>query len=286
MSYKLILLFTLLFCISCKECKKEQIEHIVKEWNNKKILFPEKAIFTRFVDDTVSYNIPEVDYKVVVFVDSIGCISCKLQLPKWKEFINEVNSLCEKNVSFMFFFQSKNIKELRYIFKHNNFSFPVCIDTNDCFNSLNHFPEDMMFQTFLVDKDNYVKVIGNPIHNLSVKDLYLSELTGKKTSSLSLTTIQTNAKEYNMGTLKKGEEKRQIVTIHNIGKENFRIEGVTTSCDCMAVEYDWKEVGSGESAIITVIYKAEDTGDFWRTITIYGNILGQSITLEFMGNVK
>ena len=163
----------LLTCISfsCQETDKERISHLVKEWDGKEIQFPNNPIFTRMVEDTVPYRIPKSDYKVVVFVDSVGCISCKLQLPNWKKFMHEVDSLCDGDVPFVFFFQSKNVRELRYILRRDDFSYPVCIDTEDRFNSLNRFPGEMTFQTFLVDSCNRVKVIGNPIHNLSVKEL-------------------------------------------------------------------------------------------------------------------
>lgn len=173
-----IILFSSLFLFSCSYDKKHDIEVLVKEWNSKGIRFPDNPVFTRFVTDTVPYRIPRTDYKVVVFVDLVGCISCKLQLPRWKEFMHDVDSLSEGNVPFIFFFQTKNVRELRYILRRDNFSHPVCIDTEDSFNKLNRFPREMMFQTFLVDSENRVKVIGNPIHNLSVKDLYLKEIAG------------------------------------------------------------------------------------------------------------
>ena len=55
------------------------------------------------------------------------------------------------------------------------------------------------------------------------------------------------------------------------------------------MEQIWKlfgEIQPGESAVLTVKYKAEEPGDFWRTITIYGNIPDQSITLDFWGNCQ
>lgn len=262
------------------------MERLVQEWNGKEIRFPSHPVFTRFVTDTVPYRIPKNDYKVVVFVDSVGCISCKLQLPKWKEFMHEVDSLCEGKVSFVFFFQSANVKELRYILRRDGFSLPVCIDADDSFNSLNHFPGEMMFQTFLVDSENRVKVIGNPIHNLSVKDLYLKELAGIKSDPLPVTTVHSDSVEYHYGTVGENQTESKKVILHNTGKEVFRIKGVTTSCDCMTVEYGWDEIQPGESAVLTVKYKAEEPGDFWRTITIYGNIPDQSITLDFWGTVR
>ncbi|QRO23315.1 DUF1573 domain-containing protein [Phocaeicola coprophilus] len=282
----LLLSAFLAVCVSCRESRHNQMERLVQEWNGKEIRFPSHPVFTRFVTDTVPYRIPKTDYKVVVFVDSVGCISCKLQLPKWKEFMHEVDSLCEGKVSFVFFFQSADVKELRYILRRDGFSLPVCIDADDSFNSLNHFPGEMMFQTFLVDSENRVKVIGNPIHNLSVKDLYLKELTGMKSDPVPVTTVHSDSVEYHYGTVGENQTESKKVILHNTGKEVFRIKGVTTSCDCMTVEYGWDEIQPGESAVLTVKYKAEEPGDFWRTITIYGNIPDQSITLDFWGTVR
>lgn len=282
----ILILFSFLFFFSCSNVKKKQVEILVNEWNNKEICFPAHPVFTRQLTDTVLYRIPKSDYKVVVFVDSVGCVSCKLQLSRWKEFMHEVDSLSDGAVPFVFFFQSKDLRELRYILKCDGFSHPVCIDTDDEFNRLNHFPGEMMFQTFLVDSENRVKVIGNPIHNLSVKELYLKELTGMKSNPLSVTTVHSDSVEYHYGTVGENQTESRKVVLHNTGKEVFRIKGVTTSCDCMTVEYGWDEIQPGESAVLTVKYKAEEPGDFWRTITIYGNIPDQSITLDFWGIVR
>ena len=282
----ILILFSFLFFFSCSNVKKKQVEILVNEWNNKEICFPAHPVFTRQLTDTVLYRIPKSDYKVVVFVDSVGCVSCKLQLSRWKEFMHEVDSLSDGAVPFVFFFQSKDLRELRYILKCDGLSHPVCIDTDDEFNRLNHFPGEMMFQTFLVDSENRVKVIGNPIHNLSVKDLYLKELTGMKSNPLPVTIVHPDSTEYHYGTVGENQTESKKVILHNTGKEVFRIKGVTTSCDCMTVEYGWDEIQPGESAVLTVKYKAEEPGDFWRTITIYGNIPDQSITLDFWGTVR
>ena len=266
--------------------KHEQISRLVQEWQGKEIRFPEKPVFTRFLTDTTDYRIPAAaDYKVVVYVDSIGCVSCKLQLGKWKEFIAQVDSTTDGNVPFLFFFQSKDNNELRYILKRDNFTLPVCVDTDNHFYNLNHFPGEMTFQTFLVDRDNHVKVIGNPIHNLSVRDLYLKELTGAAASSLPATHLQIDTLEYDLGTVPANSTKEQTVCLRNTGTETFRLKGITTSCDCTTARYDWQEIQPGETKEITVSYQAEQPGDFLRTVTIYGNIPEKDITLTFVGRV-
>lgn len=283
---KISFICLLFFAMSCQKNDRAKVESLVKEWNNKEIRFPDNPVFTRYATDTVPYRIPKTDYKVVVFVDSVGCISCKLQLLKWKEFMHEVDSLSDGNVPFVFFFQTKDVRELRYILRRDNFSHPVCIDTEDSFYRLNRFPGEMMFQTFLVDSENRVKVIGNPIHNLSVKDLYLKEIAGIEAVSLPVTTIQADSAEYHYGVVGENMTVSRKIILKNTGNEVFRIKGTTTSCDCMTVEYDWDEIPPGGKAAMTVEYKAEEPGDFWRTITIYGNVPGKSVTLDFWGSVR
>ncbi|WP_235816619.1 DUF1573 domain-containing protein [Bacteroides mediterraneensis] len=200
--------------------------------------------------------------------------------------MHEVDSLSDGNVPFIFFFQTKDERELRYILKRDNFSYPVCIDTEDIFKKLNRFPEEMMFQTFLIDSENRVKVIGNPIHNLSVKDLYLKEIAGIEVVPLSVTTIEADSTEYHYGVVGENMTASRKIILRNTGKEVFRIKGTTTSCDCMTAEYDWDEIPPGRKAAMTIEYKAEEPGDFWRTITIYGNIPKKSVTLDFWGTVR
>lgn len=178
----LILLVLLPIFFSCKNEQKEKEKHIaqlVNEWQGKQIVFPENLIFTRYLTDTTDFRIPQSEYKVLVYVDSIGCTSCKLQLHKWKELIEYTDSVTQEKVPFLFFFHSKDYKEIRYLLKRDGFDRPVCIDMDDRLNKLNKFPADMTFQTFLLDKNNKVAALGNPVHNTAIKDLYLKQITGK-----------------------------------------------------------------------------------------------------------
>ena len=272
---------------ACKENNKEKFALLVQEWQGKEIVFPQDMAFTRFVTEPVDYRIPDAEYKVLVYVDSVGCTSCKLQLPKWQELIAHVDSATNGNVPFIFVFQSKDARELRYILKCDNFDRPVCIDRNNRFNSSNRFPQDITFQTFLLDKDNKVKVIGNPVHNLAVRDLYLKQITGMQyQDALPKTTLETDKAEYDLGTVKEGTTKKQTVTVRNTGTSVFKLKGFTTSCDCTEATCDWKELQPGESGTVTVSYEAEQPGDFYRTVEIYGNIPNNSLMVSFIGTVK
>ena len=287
MKKQLYILLLLSLLTACKENNKEKFALLVQEWQGKEIVFPQDMAFTRFVTEPVDYRIPDAEYKVLVYVDSVGCTSCKLQLPKWKELIAHVDSATNGNVPFIFVFQSKDDRELRYILKCDNFDRPVCIDRNNRFNSSNRFPQDITFQTFLLDKDNKVKVIGNPVHNLAVRDLYLKQITGMQyQEALPKTTLETDKAEYDLGTVKEGTTKKQTVTVRNTGTSVFKLKGFTTSCDCTEATCDWKELQPGESGTVTVSYEAEQPGDFYRTVEIYGNIPNNSLMMSFIGTVQ
>ena len=40
-------------------------------------------------------------------------------------------------------------------------------------NNKNHFPTEIQLQTFLLDRENKVILMGNPIYNPEIKQLYL-----------------------------------------------------------------------------------------------------------------
>ena len=43
---------------------------MVKSWQEKEIIFPEGLIFTKYGKDTVQYNIPVSNYKIIMYIDS------------------------------------------------------------------------------------------------------------------------------------------------------------------------------------------------------------------------
>ena len=253
----------------------------------KEIVFPQDMAFTRFVTEQVEYRIPDAEYKVLIYVDSTGCTSCKLQLPKWKELIAHVDSATNSNIPFIFVFQSKDDKELRYILKRDNFDRPVCIDRDSRLDKLNKFPQDITFQTFLLDRDNKVKVIGNPVHNLAVRDLYLKQMTGK--ISPGRDRIKTTAKainsEVDFGAFSKSEEKTAVFEIENTGDNPLVILDISTTCGCTTANYDKRPAKPGERLRIEVRMTPKDTGFFDEIVTLKCNT-ASPVKVKIRGQVQ
>lgn len=285
----ILLLVSLFVFSSCHETGKEHISQLVSDWQGKEIVFPPHLVFTRYVTDTTDYRIPQSEYKVLIYVDSMGCTSCKLQLPKWKKFIQEVDSASGKHIPFLFFFHPKDHKEIRYLLRRDKIDFPVCIDTDDRLNKQNRFPSDITFQTFLLDKDNKVAVIGNPIHNGLVKNLYLEQITGRESPAKKLpqTTAEVTTSEIDFGTFDKVEIKKVSVEVRNTGQSPLVILDVNTTCGCTAATYDKRPAAPGETLKVELTMTPKDTGFFDEIVTIqYNSTNNQPVKVKLKGTVR
>ena len=239
--------------------------------------------------DTTDYQIPQSEYKVLIYVDSIGCTSCKLQLHKWKELIEYTNSVTQNKVPFLFFFHPKDAKEIRYLLKRDGFDHPICIDLDDRLNKLNKFPADMTFQTFLLDKNNKVAVLGNPVHNTAVKDLYLKQITGKDNPNKNIpkTIAKASQTDIDFGTFDKSEIKQTTIEVKNTGDSPLVIVDVSTTCGCTAATYDKRPAKTGETLRVGIKMTPKDTGFFDEVVTIkYNSINNQPVKVKIKGNVR
>ena len=270
---------------SCQESKEEAMLRLVGEWNGKEIKFPSHSTFTVQGKDTVEFTFSDADYKVLTYIDSVGCASCKLQLHRWKEWVHEVDSLTGGQVPFLFYFHPKDMKELRYLTRRDGFSYPVCFDEKDELNRLNQFSSDMTFQTFLLDRDNKVVAIGNPVHNPKVKDLYLELITCKESPITvgNSTKVSVNQTTIDFGSFPESEKQERSFVLTNTGNQLLVIQDVTTSCGCTKVEYSKEPVRPGASLELKVIYEAEKAEFFNKVITVYCNANNSPLRLTVKG---
>lgn len=281
-----IVALTVSLFFSCQESDKQRLTRLVQEWDGKEVVFPDRSVFTVQGRDTVDFRWTSSPYRIVTYVDSIGCASCKLQLPKWKQLIAETDSLFGKGkLAYVFYFHPKDLRELMYLTRRDAFTYPVCFDREDAFNRLNRFPSEMSLQTFLLDKDNRVVAVGNPVHNPRVKELYLNIIDGK--SSAPADTKQTTAllseREVNFGSFPMAEKQQREVRLKNTGSVPLVIHGVDTSCGCTRVEYSKQPVRLGEEAKLLIVYEADEAGHFRKTVDVYCKMADAPLRISVMG---
>ena len=273
---------------SCSESREEAMLRMVNEWKDKSVIIPVRSVFTVQGKDVVDFNYRDAEYKILVYTDSIGCTSCKLQLPKWKRMIAEVDSLTGGRVPFLFYFHPKDPKELRFYLRRDNFTYPVCFEEDDYINRLNRFPSDMTFQTLLLNKENKVVAIGSPVLNPKIKDLYLEIITGKKRvgADKSVTTVSMDQSEKNFGNIPLNEKREHVFKLVNTGNKPLVVYDVVTSCSCTKAEYSMEPVRPGDTLDLKVVYHAEDTGRFRKSLRVYCNVEDSPLNLTVVGVVE
>ena len=279
---------------SCQDRKQQHIQSLLSVWQGKEILFPQDMEFVVDGRDTVDV-IGSVNsgYKIVNYVDSTGCLSCKLQLPLWNLFITQMDSVCHSEVPVYMVFAPRtvDVREMQYILRRDTFHHPVCLDLADSFNRLNGFPSDMAFRTFLLDKDNKVLAIGNPVLNPKVKDLYLRIIRGESPQAPSdvgtpVTTVSVSSAEADLGTFPWQEPRTCTFTLRNTGDRPLVIHDVTTSCGCLTVDYPDEPARPGEELTLRAHYRADSRGTVLKSMQVYCNAQGAPLRLRVTGTAE
>lgn len=288
----------MIFCLliiglySCVNLKNDEGLEMVKRWIGREIIFPNNMAFTEFGKDTIMHFWPfHSNYSIILYADSIGCLSCRLQLGEWKNFMKKCDSISGKHIPVLIYLGSDNMHEISHVLKRDNFTYPICIDSKDSLNKLNHFPTDMAFQTFLLDKHNQVLAIGNPIHNPKIKELYLKIIQGGEVKPdnrklIIQTEVSVDKYTISLGHFDWQEKQKASFVLKNIGKSLLVIQDVNTSCGCTEVTYSKEPIQPSGSVVLDVSYRAETSGSFDKTITVYCNANSSPIVLRIMGNAE
>jgi len=283
----LCILGVMFLLVSCNTRERNQVQ-LVRAWQGKEIVYSDDFVYTVYGEDTIKTT-EKFQFQIFSYVDSIGCMSCKLKLGLWKSFIEELSAYY--NVSILFVFQTEMSEETKYILKRYNFNYPVVFNKGDAFIALNNLPADDNFRTFLLDKDNKVLAIGNPIHNPKVKELYLKIIQGeeveqKDESKVIRTKVDIGKTSVSLGNFDWEKEQKTTFVLKNTGNKPLVVEYVNTSCGCTSVDYSKEPVQPGEEMVLNVIYKAEHPEYFDKTITVYCNVETSPIVLRITGNAE
>jgi len=147
--------------------KKEQY---VKQWYGKTIQFPDSMTFKRHARDKCFFDYRGGRYKVLILLGNVECISCRLKIDDWQRFIQDVDTTVLA-VNYIFIMNPVYQRELYTILKLHEFSIPVCVDNNEDIRLLNNMPLNTS-HVFLLDQQNRIICVGNPITNRHIRELY------------------------------------------------------------------------------------------------------------------
>lgn len=291
--FLILMMGIFIFLFINREDEDDETMSIVSEWIGREIRMPNNSL-NDFLDrgETVKTfsELLGAEFKILLYIDSVGCMPCKLRLPEWNKLIREFEEISSDKLAFLLLFHQKNEMELPFLLKREKFNYPVFIDVADEINQLNNFPVQSAYQCFLLDKNNRVLLIGNPIKNSRIKDLYLKTILNEeiKSDKFGDKVIQTEVTVENqvvyLGNFDWEIEQQTTLYLKNVGDNNLAIDHVKTSCGCTSVEYSREPICPEDSISLNVVYKAEHPGYFNKTITVYCNANSSPVIFRIFGD--
>ena len=119
-------------------------------------------------EGVVLLSFEKAPMKLVVYVDSALCSSCLIKnMYHWYDVIDKVEARYHGKM---------RVKRLEFTYRNSAFRYPIFVDTVNVFRKNNpHIPDDNRFHTFLLDEKGKVVLVGSPLTNVYMRNLFFKE---------------------------------------------------------------------------------------------------------------
>jgi len=161
----LIILILVTIIFSCDDSSKK--ERIIQNELESRI---GDKLFLPFISDSLN----STKFKIVTFVNG-DCPSCVNELDLWENILPEFSK--NDSVTLLIYLYSSNFDYLKRTCKVlSDPSVIVLMDQKKTFYIRNNLPENKLFHTFLINKNDEILLVGNPIRSKQLENLYLKLL--------------------------------------------------------------------------------------------------------------
>ena len=119
---------------------------------------------------------------VVNYIDSLGCISCKLTKKRAEEdmFLEKMQAdgLNMVYIVDARFYDKDKVEDMMFDYRFEGI---VYLDTCNAFLEANpHIPDNKLFHTFVINKEGKVLMVGNPFQNEKMEELFKKVMAKEK----------------------------------------------------------------------------------------------------------
>jgi len=179
-SYKIIILFALLFLFSCSASNTDWSEmttkDIIKSLSGQKVNIPIDLLIVNEDELVVfdSLNLYESKLKIFSLISG-DCEKCINNINLWKKIEQELNPRRNVKIYFVILTTDPEFFIERYLPMINTSS-SILIDKEYNFLKINNFPPYNRFQTFLLNDNNEIVLIGDPFYNEKSLKLYVNTI--------------------------------------------------------------------------------------------------------------
>lgn len=147
------------------------VRNAVDKYVGKTLILP--YVDSLYIEESDYHDVCELPIKVVCFLDG-DCSTCLMKTSFWKKFISEVSSQGFHEIPVIMYGYSSFEENFRD-YMNAAWSGPWQFDGNRAFIEYNKL-YDLRLQTLLLDSANNVILIGDPLLNPTLRELYMKTI--------------------------------------------------------------------------------------------------------------
>ena len=171
-----VFFFVCLMLVCACTGRKQQVADEIKVLQAKEIQIPSKLPVMKRGEKVADFEGGNpMGLKLVVYADSVGCTACAINhIYTWSSLVDYAKGFSGR-LKFYFIFSpmKREVRSTELLIANTNFDYPILIDTLGEFERLNpHLPKNQALHTFLLDENNRVILVGNPLRNKKIKEMF------------------------------------------------------------------------------------------------------------------
>jgi hypothetical protein len=172
-----IFYFTLIRCITVVNSNHSDL----KDYFGKSIdLLDTLPAYLPYIDSLIplkNLNLKKFPYKLIIYING-DCFTCFQELIDWAILSDEF-SKDKIPVSFLFYLHTTDFGIYKDYLKKYKIVDPVVLDIQDLFITKNSLKSNQVLNVILIDSEEKIKLIGNPLINNALRALYIETIKGK-----------------------------------------------------------------------------------------------------------
>ena len=172
----------LLIFPNCKSFRKDNefdlLSKTYQQFSERQLRFPD-SVLVLYRENCIQKQSTKTytgnQLKIVTYVNA-DCGRCVNNIKRWEE---EIIKVIDTNfVKILIFIYTDDFSKFtNSIYPEISINYPLLIDTLNLFIINNDLPRfDERFQTFLIDENNAIILIGSPLYNRKMRALYMNEI--------------------------------------------------------------------------------------------------------------
>lgn len=279
---------SLIYIVLSSSCDLEKWKQrqVVKEMNGREIIFPNSLDF-RIADIPIKFDIVGADYKIVTFLDSLDCIPCNLRLKDWKSLIDDYDKFPDVDVDFIMILNDSEWERTTKMLKTASFPFVVARDCEKIFKNINKLPENSDYHTFMLNYDNEVVALGNPIKNPKVRNLYHNILMKSSDEIKNMQSEEIDIPpSHALGVINPKDSFQYVFRFMNTTNKEMIVQDIIPSCDCVNATMSSTKLNPREAVDVHVVFGDTNLGHFRRYVDVFFEDKEKPVRLKFQGYVS